>query len=77
VHTVVMAITDEGAVEKGIAGLCRVDHGLISAGTLRNGALVYNRGSGLWLVPIVSTPPNVYIACQESCVLRHGGHGQA
>lgn len=42
VHTVVMDITDEGAVEKGFAGLSRVDHVLISAGTILNGALVKN-----------------------------------
>jgi NAD(P)-dependent dehydrogenase (short-subunit alcohol dehydrogenase family) len=42
VHTVVMDITDEGAVEKGIAGLSRVDHVLLSAGTIVNGAIVKN-----------------------------------
>ena len=38
-HAVVMDITDEGSVEKGFAGLCRVDHGLISAGTIRSGTM--------------------------------------
>ena len=42
VHTAVMDITDEGGVEKVFAGLSRVDHVLISAGTLRNGAIVNN-----------------------------------
>jgi NAD(P)-dependent dehydrogenase (short-subunit alcohol dehydrogenase family) len=42
VHMVVMDLTDEGAVEKGFAGLRHVDHVLISAGTLRNGAIVKN-----------------------------------
>jgi NAD(P)-dependent dehydrogenase (short-subunit alcohol dehydrogenase family) len=42
VHTVVMDITDQGAVEKGFAGLSRIDHVVISAGTLRNGAIVKN-----------------------------------
>lgn len=42
VRTVVMDITDEHAVEKGLAGLNRIDHVLISAGTLRNAALVNN-----------------------------------
>ena len=37
-----MAITDDGAVEKGFVGPSRVEHGLISAGTLRNGAIVQN-----------------------------------
>ena len=41
-HTVVMDITDDGGVEKVFAGLSRVDHVLISAGTLRNGAIVNN-----------------------------------
>jgi NADP-dependent 3-hydroxy acid dehydrogenase YdfG len=35
VHTVVTDITDDGGVEKVFAGLSRVDHVLISAGTLR------------------------------------------
>jgi NAD(P)-dependent dehydrogenase (short-subunit alcohol dehydrogenase family) len=42
VHTVVMDMTDEGAVEKGFAGLSRVDHVLISAGTILNAAIVKN-----------------------------------
>jgi hypothetical protein len=37
-----MAIMDDGAVEKGFVGPSRVEHGLISAGTLRNGAIVQN-----------------------------------
>jgi NADP-dependent 3-hydroxy acid dehydrogenase YdfG len=37
-----MTITNESAVEKGIAGLRQVDHVLISAGILRNGAIVKN-----------------------------------
>lgn len=41
-HTVVMDITDEGAVGKVFAGLSRVDHVLISAGTILNGAIVNN-----------------------------------
>ena len=40
VHTVVMDITDEGAVEKGFAGLGRVDHVLIS------GEVVHVDGGG-------------------------------
>jgi NADP-dependent 3-hydroxy acid dehydrogenase YdfG len=36
VHTIVMDITDEGAVEKGFAGLSHVDHELVSAGTIRH-----------------------------------------
>jgi NAD(P)-dependent dehydrogenase (short-subunit alcohol dehydrogenase family) len=42
VRTVVMDITEEHAVEKGLAGLNRIDHLLLSAGTLRNAALVNN-----------------------------------
>jgi NAD(P)-dependent dehydrogenase (short-subunit alcohol dehydrogenase family) len=42
VHTVVMDITDEGAVEKAFADLHRVDHVLISAGTIVSGAIVQN-----------------------------------
>ena len=38
VHTVVMNISDEGAVEKGFAGLSRVNHVRISAGTMLNRA---------------------------------------
>jgi NAD(P)-dependent dehydrogenase (short-subunit alcohol dehydrogenase family) len=41
-HTAVMDITDEGAIEKVFASLSRVDHVLISAGTIRNGAIVQN-----------------------------------
>jgi NAD(P)-dependent dehydrogenase (short-subunit alcohol dehydrogenase family) len=41
-HTVVMDITDEDAVGQVFAGLSHVDHVLISAGTLRNGAIVHN-----------------------------------
>jgi hypothetical protein len=32
-----MDVTDAGAVEKGIVGACRVNHGRISARTIRNG----------------------------------------
>jgi NAD(P)-dependent dehydrogenase (short-subunit alcohol dehydrogenase family) len=42
VRTVVMDITDEGAVDKAFADLGRVDHVLISAGTIRNGAFMQN-----------------------------------
>jgi hypothetical protein len=43
-----MHLTDEGTVEKGCAGLGRVDDGRISAaGTLRNGAIVHHGGAGL------------------------------
>src|ERR671923_361237 len=42
VHRVVMDITDDGGVEKVFVGLSRVDHVLVSAGTLRNGAIVHN-----------------------------------
>jgi NAD(P)-dependent dehydrogenase (short-subunit alcohol dehydrogenase family) len=41
-HTGAMDITDEDAVGKVFAGLSGVDHVLISAGTLRNGAIVNN-----------------------------------
>jgi hypothetical protein len=34
-----MDITDEGAVEKGFAGLSRVAHGLLAAGTIRDGPM--------------------------------------
>jgi hypothetical protein len=37
-----MDMTDEGAIDKVFAGLSRVDHVLISPGTLRNGAIVKN-----------------------------------
>ena len=46
VHTVVMDMTDEGAVEKVYVRFSRVDHVLISAGTIRNGAITNNGGSG-------------------------------
>jgi NADP-dependent 3-hydroxy acid dehydrogenase YdfG len=42
VHSVVMDMTDEGAIEKGFVGLSHVDHVLISAGTIVNGAIVKN-----------------------------------
>jgi NAD(P)-dependent dehydrogenase (short-subunit alcohol dehydrogenase family) len=42
VHMAVMDIADEGGVKKVFAGLSRVDHVLISAGTLRSGAIVNN-----------------------------------
>ena len=42
VNTVVMDITDEGAVEKVFAGLSHIDHVVISAGTILNGAIVKN-----------------------------------
>jgi hypothetical protein len=35
-HTIVMDMTNEGAVEKGFAGLSPIDHGLISAGANRH-----------------------------------------
>jgi NADP-dependent 3-hydroxy acid dehydrogenase YdfG len=41
-HTAVMEITDEGTVEKVFAALSQVDHVLISAGTIVNGAIVKN-----------------------------------
>jgi NAD(P)-dependent dehydrogenase (short-subunit alcohol dehydrogenase family) len=41
-HIVAMDITDEDVVGKVFADLSRVDHVLISAGTLRNGAIVNN-----------------------------------
>lgn len=42
VYTAVVDITDEDSVGKVFAGLRRVDHVVISAGTLRNGAIVNN-----------------------------------
>jgi NADP-dependent 3-hydroxy acid dehydrogenase YdfG len=42
VHTVVMDMTDEDAVEKVSDGFSHVDHGRISAGTIVNGAIVKN-----------------------------------
>jgi NADP-dependent 3-hydroxy acid dehydrogenase YdfG len=39
VHTVVMDVADDGAVEKNVAALSRVDHWLISAGTIRSGTM--------------------------------------
>ena len=42
-----MAITDDGAVEKDLVGPSRVEHGLISVGTLRNGAIVQNNLANL------------------------------
>jgi hypothetical protein len=39
VHTVVMDITDEGAIGKGFTGPSRVDHGLLSAGTIGHGSM--------------------------------------
>ena len=39
VHTVVMDITDQGAVEKGCAGFSPIDRGLISAGAIRHGSM--------------------------------------
>ena len=45
VHTLMMDITDEGAVEKGFDGLSHVDYVLVSAGTIVNGTIVKNDGS--------------------------------
>jgi NAD(P)-dependent dehydrogenase (short-subunit alcohol dehydrogenase family) len=42
VHTVVMDMTDEDAVEKVSDGFSHVDHGRISAGTIVSGAIVKN-----------------------------------
>jgi NAD(P)-dependent dehydrogenase (short-subunit alcohol dehydrogenase family) len=42
VHTVVMDMTDDDAVEKVSDGFSHVDHGRISAGTIVNGAIVKN-----------------------------------
>jgi hypothetical protein len=39
VHTIVMDMTNEGAVKKGFAGLRFLDHVLISAGTIRHGPM--------------------------------------
>ena len=56
-------MTDEDAVAKVSAGFRRVDHGRISAGTLRNGVITHNGGSVL--VPIMSSPSKVYTACRN------------
>jgi hypothetical protein len=39
VHTIVMDMTNDGAVEPVFAGLNRVDLGLISAGTICHGSM--------------------------------------
>jgi hypothetical protein len=70
-------ITDEGAVGQVFADRTHVDHGLISAYAMLYGAIVNHGGSCPLLVPIVSSPSKVYIACRRSCVLRHRGNGQA
>jgi NADP-dependent 3-hydroxy acid dehydrogenase YdfG len=77
VHTVVMDVADEGAVEKNVAALSRVDHGYISAGIMLNGAIMHNGRSSPWLVPLVSSSSKVYTTCRQLDVLRHGSHGQA
>ena len=50
VHMAMMDITNEGTGEKVFAGLSQVDHGLISAGTLRHGSMVKHDGSASLLV---------------------------
>ena len=55
VHTIVMHITDEGDVGQVFEGLRRIDHGLISAGTMRNGTIVKNDGSSSRVVTRVGT----------------------
>ena len=45
-QTIVMNITDEGTVEQGMAGPSQVDHGPISAGTMRNRATAHRGGAG-------------------------------
>jgi hypothetical protein len=45
-----MAITDDGAVEKDFVGPSCVEHGLISVGTLRNGAIVQNNLANLYCI---------------------------
>jgi hypothetical protein len=40
-----MAITDEGTVGQVCADLSRIDHELLSAGSLRDGTIVSNKGS--------------------------------
>jgi len=77
VHTVVVDITDEGAEETIVAVLSRVDHGLISAGTMLNSAIMHIGHSSPRLVPIVSSSSQVYTACRQSDVFRYGGNGQA
>ena len=64
VHTVMMHMTDKDAVEKVYVRFSRVDHVLISAGTIRNGAITNNDGSGPLLVPIVASPSQVYTLCR-------------
>jgi hypothetical protein len=39
VHTIVMDMSNEGAVKKGFAGLRFLDRVLISAGTIRHGPM--------------------------------------
>jgi hypothetical protein len=73
----VMDVADEGAVEKNVAALSRVDHGYISAGIMLNGVIMHNGRSSPWLVPLVSSSSKVYTACRQLDVLRHGSHGQA
>jgi len=72
-----MDMADEEAVEKVFAGLSRVDHWLISAGIMLNGAIVNYDGSGPYWMPIVSSPSKVYTACRQSDVFRYGSNGQA
>jgi hypothetical protein len=72
-----MDMADEEAVEKGFADLSRVDHWLISAGTILNSAIVNYDGSGPFWMPIVSSPSKVYTACRQSDVFRYGSNGQA
>lgn len=76
-HTVVMDGADDGAEETIVAVLSRVDHGLISDGTMLNGTIMHIGHSSPGLVPIVSSSCQIYTACRQSDVFRYGGNGQA
>jgi hypothetical protein len=77
VHTVVVDITDEGAEETIVAALSRIDQGLICAGIMLNGAIMYNGPSSPWLIPIVSSSSTVYTVSRTHFFFMHEGHGQA
>lgn len=74
VHTVVMDMTDEDAVEKVSDGFSHVDHGRISAGTMLNSTTLNHGRSSPWWIPIVSPSSTVYTARQESDARGHKGH---
>ena len=69
-QTIVMNITDEGTVEQGMAGPSQVDHGPISAGTMRNRARAPRWRWPMMGVAGVHVIHGLYCVL-KSCGLRH------